>query len=175
MFHETQWLKTLECNNSSAFQIIPKGLIMQNVSKCQSIGDPFMEKNEKSLNAETPEKGDPLGFFIIYSVAKHRKSEGGPFEENFLEKCLTMPKNCKWDPLVSPGMVCYAEKEENRFWFSSLGQMIQFGTINFCRTFKNYSGQFVWIEKKRVTIIVAFHFMKRRLKTKTLTIVRKEI
>ena len=37
------------------------------------------------------------------------------------------------------------------------------GAIIFCRTFKNYFGQFVRIEKK-VTIIVAFHFMKRRLK-----------
>ena len=34
------------------------------------------------------------------------------------------------------------------FWFSLLGQMIQFGTIKFCRTFENYFGQFVWIEKK---------------------------
>ena len=43
--------------------------------------------------------------------------------------------------------------------------MIQFGTIKFRRTFKHYFGQFVWIEKK-VTIIVAFHFMKRQLKFK---------
>ena len=69
------------------------------------------------------------------------------------------------DSLVSPGMVCYAEKQVKPFWFTSLGQMVQFDTIIFCRTFKNYFGQFVWIEKKRVTIIVAFHFMKRRLKT----------
>ena len=40
--------------------------------------------------------------------------------------------------------------------------MEQFDTIVFGITFKNYFGQFVWIEK--VTIIVAFHFMKRRLK-----------
>ena len=33
-------------------------------------------------------------------------------------------------------MVCYAEKEEKPFWFSSLGQMIQFGTIKFCRTLR---------------------------------------
>ena len=59
-------------------------------------------------------------------------------------------------------MICYAGKQENPFWFSSLGQMVQFGAIIFCRTFKNYFGQFVWIEKKRkkrVTIIVAFHFI----------------
>ena len=68
------------------------------------------------------------------------------------------------DSLVSPGMVCYAEKQVKPFWSNSLGQMVQFDTIIFCRTFKNYFGQFVWIEKKRVTIIVAFHFMKRRLK-----------
>ena len=91
-------------------------------------------------------KGNPLGKFFFH------------------EKSLTKPKKLKGGPLVSPGIVCYAEKEEKHFWFSSLGQMIQFGTIKFRRTF-NYFGQFVWIEKKqRVTIIVAFHFMKRRLK-----------
>ena len=54
-------------------------------------------------------------------------------------------------------------KKEQTFWFSSLGQMLQFYTMKFRRTFKNYFGQFVWIEKKMkkiVTIIVAFHFMK---------------
>ena len=68
----------------------------------------------------------------------------------FSEKSLTMPKKKRkrWDPLVSPGTVCYAEKEEKPFWFSSLGQMIQFGTTKFRITSKNYFGQFVWIEKK---------------------------
>ena len=76
-----------------------------------------------------------------------------------------MPKKIeRGDSLVSPGMICYAEKQVKPFWSSSLGQMVLFDTIIFCRTFRNYFGQFVWIEKKRVTIIVAFHFMKRRLK-----------
>ena len=49
--------------------------------------------------------------------------------------------------------------------------MFQFDTIKLRRIFKNYFyfGQFVWIEKqrkKRVTIIVAFHFMRRPLETK---------
>ena len=92
-------------------------------------------------------RGDPLGFFNIHSVEK---------------KIWQCRKNERGDPLVSPGMVCYAEKQEKPFWFSSLGQIVQFGAIIFCRTLKNYFGQ--WIEKKRVTIIVAFHFMKRRLK-----------
>ena len=99
--------------------------------------------------------------------------QGGPFEgkkfrkKNSEKKCLAVPKKIeRGDSLVSPGMVCYAEKQVKPFWSSSLGQMVQFDTIIFCRTFKNYFGQFVWIEKKRVTIIVAFHFMKRRLKNR---------
>ena len=87
------------------------------------------------------------------------------FEKKSEKKCLTVPKKIeRGDSLVSPGMICYAEKQVKPFWSSTLGQMVLFGTIIFCRTFKNYFGQFVWIEKKRVTIIVAFHFMKRRLK-----------
>ena len=43
------------------------------------------------------------------------------------------------------------------------GKMVQFDAIKFRRTFKNYFGQFVWIEKK-ATSTVAFHFIKRRLK-----------
>ena len=62
-------------------------------------------------------------------------------------KSLAVPKkNERGDPLVSPGMVYYAEKQEKPFWFSSLGQIVQFGAIIFCRTFRNYFGQFVWIE-----------------------------
>ena len=45
-------------------------------------------------------------------------------------------------------MVCYAEKQGKPFWSSSLGQMVQFDAIIFGRTFKNYFGQFGWIEKK---------------------------
>ena len=76
-------------------------------------------------------QGDPLGEKVI-----------------FRKKSRSAEKNEKGDPLVSPGMVCYAEKQEKPFWFSSLGQIVQFGAIIFCRTFKNYFGQFVWIEKK---------------------------
>ena len=96
--------------------------------------------------------------------------QGGPFAEKKFRKknpkkmSRSAEKNERGDSLVSPGMICYAEKQVNSFWSSSLGQMVLFDTIIFCRTFKNYFGQFVWIEKKKVTIIVAFHFMKRRLK-----------
>ena len=43
--------------------------------------------------------------------------------------------------------------------------MVQFDNLKYRRTFKNYFGQFVRIEKK-VTSIVAFHFMKHGLKIK---------
>ena len=109
---------------------------------------PILSRNIKKL------KGDPLGIFS--------------------KKSLTMPKKTeRRDPLVSPCTVCYAEKQEKPFWFSSLGQMIQFGTIKFCGTFRNYFSQFVWIEKKRVTIVVAFHFMKRRLKSESFIVSKK--
>ena len=45
-----------------------------------------------------------------------------------------MPKKMKGS-LVSPGMVCYAEKQEKPFWFSSLDQIVHFDAIIFCRTF----------------------------------------
>ena len=32
------------------------------------------------------ERGDPLGFFNIHSVAKHQKNAGGPFGEIFFSK-----------------------------------------------------------------------------------------
>ena len=40
------------------------------------------------------ERGDPLGFFNIHSVAKYQKIERGPFGD-FFEKSLTMPKKLK--------------------------------------------------------------------------------
>ena len=83
-----------------------------------------------------------------------KKMQGEPlrkknFEKKSEKKCLAVPKKIeRGDSLVSPGTVCYAEKQVKPFWSSSLGQMVQFDTIIFCRPFKNYFGQFVWIEKK---------------------------
>ena len=105
------------------------------------------------------ERRDPLGFFNIHSVAKHQKNAGGPFgEKNFRKKSLAVPKKIgRRGLLVSPVMVCYAEKHVKPFWSSSLGQMVQFDTIIFCRTFKDYFGQFVWIEKSHYNSRVSLH------------------
>ena len=83
------------------------------------------------------ERGDPLGFFNIHSVAKHQKNAGGPFGENFFfeKKSRSAEKNERGESLVSPGMACYAEKQEKPFWFSSIDQIVHFDAIIFCRTF----------------------------------------
>ena len=94
--------------------------------------------------------GDPLRFFNIHSVAKHeKKCRGTLWGKNFQKNVSQCREKIeRGDPLVLPGMVCYAEKQGKPFWSSSLGQMVQFDTIIFGRTFKKYFGQFVWIEKK---------------------------
>ena len=76
--------------------------------------------------------------------------QGDPLGKKFFskKKSRSAEKNERGDPLVSPGVVWYAGKHEKPFWFSSLDRIVQFGAIIFCRTFKNYFGQFVWIEKK---------------------------
>ena len=68
------------------------------------------------------ERGDPLGFFNFHSVAKHKKKcRGDLWGIFFRKKCLAVPKlKERGEPLVSPGTVCYAEKQEKPFWFSSL-------------------------------------------------------
>ena len=145
---------------------------IHSVAKHEKIeGKFFFLFGRKSHNAEKKLKGGTFWDFPTSILSQNiKKMQGGPFEEKNFErksekKCLAVPKKIeRGDSLVSPGMICYAEKQVKPFWSSSLGQMVLFDTIIFCRTFKNYFGQFVWIEKKRVTIIVAFHFMKRRLK-----------
>ena len=87
--------------------------------------------------------------FLTSIVENIKKLKGDPLGKNFFRKKVSQCQtNLKGEPLVSPGIVFYTEKEGKFFWFSSLGQMIQFGNIKFCRTFKNYFGQFVWVEKK---------------------------
>ena len=54
----------------------------------------------------------------------------------FGKKSHNAEKKQKGDPLVSPSTVYYAEKQEKPIWFSSLGEMVQFDTIIFRRTFE---------------------------------------
>ena len=103
----------------------------------------FFHFREKNLTMpKKTKRGDPLRFFNIHSVAKHQKNAGGTLwgkkfrKKNSEKKCLAVPKKIeRGDSLVSPGLVCYAEKQVKPFWFSSLDQIVHFGAIIFCRTF----------------------------------------
>ena len=95
------------------------------------------------------ERRNPLGFSNIHSVAKHQKNAGDPLrKKNSEKKCLAVPKKIERGNLWSRPVWYVTRKNVKPFWSSSLGQMVQFDTIIFCRTFKNYFGQFVWTEKK---------------------------
>ena len=105
----------------------------------------FLFSGENLTMPKKTERRNPLGFSNIHSVAKHQKNAGGTLcgKKISKKKSEKNVSQCR-----KPGMICYAEKHVNSFWSSSLGQMVLFDTIIFCRTFKNYFGQFVWIEKK---------------------------
>ena len=81
---------------------------------------PFYEKYflEKSLTMPKKLKGGTLWDFPTSILSQNsKKIEGGPFRKNIYRKeSLTMPKKTEsGDPLVSPGMVCYAGKQEKTF------------------------------------------------------------
>ena len=95
--------------------------------------------------------------------------KGGPFgEKNFRKKSLAVPKKIgRGDPLVSPGMVWYAGKTGKTV-------LVQFARPNSAIWYNNYFVELLRTLlvsscglKKKATIIVAFHFMKRRLKMNT--------
>ena len=57
------------------------------------------------------EKGDPLGFFNIHSVAKHQKIERGKIF--IFGKKSQCRKNCKGDPLGSSNIHFDAKQQNN--------------------------------------------------------------
>ena len=123
---------------------------------------------EKISQCRKKLKGGTLWDFSTSILSQNiKKMQGGPFGEKIFlrkKKSRSAEKNERGESLVSPGMVCYAEKQEKPFWFSSLDEIVHFDAIIFCRTFVELFWSVRVDRKKRVTIIVAFHFMKRRLK-----------
>ena len=121
----------------------------QNIKKLKK--EKYLFSEQKSHCAEKTESGTPWDFptSTLTQNSKQIEAQLPLWGKIVSEKVSQCRKNFKkGDPLVSPGMVCYAEKQEKPFWFSSLRQMGQIGEIIFCRTFKNYFAQFVCIEKK---------------------------
>ena len=94
---------------------------------------------EKISQCQKKLKGGTLWDFSTSILSENiKKNAGGPFGENFFfrKKSPAVPKkNERGESLVSPGMVCYVEKQEKPFWFSSLDQIVHFDAIIFCRTF----------------------------------------
>ena len=73
-----------------------------------------IEKISKKLHTQ---KNGPSGALKSHNA---EKLKGGPFEVFQHPFCRNL---------------CYAEKQEKPFWFSSLDQIVHFDAIIFCRTF----------------------------------------
>ena len=141
-------------------------ILSQNMKKIEENKN-FHFREKISQCRKKTERGGPFGIFQHPFCRKtSKKCRGDPLGKNFFfgKKVSQCRKNERGESLVSPGMVCYAEKQEKPFWFSSLDQIVHFDAIIFCRTFAELFWSVRVDRKKRVTIIVAFHFMKRRLK-----------
>ena len=84
------------------------------------------------------ERGDPLGFFNIHSVAKHQKKcRGDPLGNFFFRKNKSRSaEKMKGGSLWSRPVWYVTRKNRKKpFWFSSLDQIVHFDAIIFCRTF----------------------------------------
>ena len=93
---------------------------------------------KKSHDTEKKLKGGTLWDFLTSILSQNiKKCRGDPLGKIFFskKKSRSAEKNERGESLVSPGMVCYAEKQEKPFWFSSLDQIVHFDAIIFCRTF----------------------------------------
>ena len=112
------------------------------------------------------ERGTLWDFPTSILSQNRKKIEGGPFGEKNVsgKKSHNAEKIESGDTLVSPGMVCYAGKQEKLFWFSSLGQMVQFGAKIFCRTILVSSGGLKKTLTKSHDYSQLFSKEKRRLK-----------
>ena len=93
---------------------------------------------EKNSQCRKKLKGGTLWDFSTSILSQNiKKMQGDPSGKIFFrkKKSRSAEKNERGESLVSPGMVCYAEKQEKPFWFSSLDQIVHFDAIIFCRTF----------------------------------------
>ena len=115
---------------------------------------------ETLSKTQTTEMARPFGVLNIKNV------EVGPFGETvfFSKKSLATPKKLEGGPFSLAQYCMLRGKKEKPFSSSSLGQMVQLGTIKFCRTILATS---CGLKK---SLIFAFHFMKRRLKWSSLMV-----
>ena len=86
-------------------------ILSQNIKKLEKKS--FLIFGKKSHNAEKLKGGTLWDFSTSILSQNIKKMQRGPYgEKNFPEKCLAVPKKIeRGDPLVLPGMVCYAKKQ----------------------------------------------------------------
>ena len=131
--HNAEKLKggTLRCFSTS--------ILSQNMKKLKK---KILYFREKISQCRKKQRGTLWDFPTSILSQNIKKRQGGPFGKKSSEKNVSQcRKKLKGGTLWSRP-VWYVTRK-NR-----LGQIVQFGAIIFCRTFKNYFGQFVWIEKK---------------------------
>ena len=112
-FEKSQWRKNLKRGTLWDFST---SILSQNSEKIE--GGPFGEFfSGKKSQCRKNWKGGPFGFFKPPFYRKTSKNERDPLVKNdFWNKSRTMPKKTgRGNPLVSPGIVCYAEKKEETF------------------------------------------------------------
>ena len=120
---------------------------LKKTSKCQVISLTVREKTKVGPNWRTSGqlgrapgalKEGIFGLFltsILLQNTEKKLREGLFGEKQFWEnKSHNAEKTEREDLLVSRGIVCYAKKKKKLLYFSSLGQILQFDTIKFCRT-----------------------------------------
>ena len=108
------------------------------------ISTPYLRlKNSKSTKLT-----GPFRIFQHPLLQNIKKLKRDPLVEFFSRKKSHKAEKLKEGTHQSLPLLYVTRKKEKPFWFSSLSQMMQFGTIKFHITFRNYFGQFVWIEKK---------------------------
>ena len=103
-------------------------------------GENYLFSEKKSHNAEKLKGGTLWDFPTSILLQNSKKMKGEPFGENFFPK----KKSRSAFGLARYDMLSGKTGEPFLVQFA----LVQFGAIIFCRTFKNYFGQFVWIEKE---------------------------
>ena len=100
--------------------------------KLQSVKYSFYNTQKtETLDRIGARKGGTLWDFLTFPSQKSNKLKGGPLMEKNFKKVPQCRKTWKGDPLVSPGIVCYAKKESYLFVSVRLTKWINLTPYNF--------------------------------------------
>ena len=94
------------------------------ISKCQVFSYRVPEKPKSSA----------LSDFSTFLSQNLKKTKGDPLKTLKIFRESHNAEKTEGDFLISPSIVCCAEKKGTTLWLSSLGQIVQFDTLMFCRT-----------------------------------------